>query len=260
MGHERIGALPHSKRWRDIVAQIATASGSASDVADLAKSTVENVRSRFRSLHSDDGVIAAFQFLVALAKSATGGAQPTEPHAPAIDLDKNPSTLRLVAELRSWVDDHQESTEYGDIAKKAAADAIALWSEQQKQQPTLFPHEGDSREVWRRADNGAGFCEVARLFFSKFTERYLNYFLGREASAVLAGAGERDRLASQLQEHVDGVSKYAFETSRITQSFAAGWFNLHAQDRVPSKGELESFLSVAFGKMREELLREASRG
>ena len=144
------------------------------------------------------------------------------------------------------------------MAKKAAADAMAFWSEQQKQQPTLFPHEGDSGEVWRRANNGAGFCEVARLFFSKFTERYLDYFLGREASAALADAGERDRLASQLREHVDGVSKYAFETSRITQSFAAGWFNRYARDRVPSEDELERFLSVAFGKMREELMREAS--
>lgn len=260
MGHERVGTLPHSKPWRDVVSQIASLSGSASDVQDLARSTVENVRNQFRSLHQDDGVVAAFQFLVVLSKLPPSGAEPTEPHVPVIDLDKNPSTLRLVAGLRSWVDDHRESAEYADIAKKAAADAIVLWSERQKQQPALFRHEGDTREVWRRANSGAGFCEVARLFFSKFTERYLNYFLGREASAALAGAGERDRLASQLQEHIEGVSRYAFETSRITQSFAAGWFNRHARDRNPPKEELEAFLSIAFGKMREELKREASRG
>ena len=113
-------------------------------------------------------------------------------------------------------------------------------------------------EIWRRANNAEGFCEVARLFFSKFTERYLNYFLGREASAVLANAGEREQFASQLREHVDTVSKFAFETSRITQSFAAGWFNRHARDQAPSLDELEGFLSIAFGKMREGLMREAS--
>lgn len=256
MGHERVGALPHTKLWRDVVAQIAASSGSEADVAGLARSTIENVRSRFRRLHRDDGVLAAFQFLVALSRSAS--AETGTSSRLDIDLDSNPSTLRIVAELRSWVDSHQESTEYAEIAKKAAADSIALWSEQQKQQPALFPHEGDSKEIWRRAYNGAGFCEVARLFFSKFTERYLNYFLSREASAVLNDAGERDRLSSQLQEHVDGVSKYAFETSRITQSFAAGWFNRHARDRAPSEEELEGFLSMAFGKMREEMMREAS--
>ena len=52
--------------------------------------------------------------------------------------------------------------------------------------------------------------------------------------------------------------KFAFETSRITQSFAAGWFNRYARERAPTKAELEGFLSVAFGKMREELMREAA--
>ena len=73
----------------------------------------------------------------------------------------------------------------------------------------------------------------------------------------MASISDRDRLATQLREHIDGVSRFAFETSRITQSFAAAWFNNHARDRYPSKDESRGFLSFAFGKMREELKREA---
>ena len=258
MGHERTGALPHSKRWRDVVAQMASSSGTADEVAGLANSTLENVQKQFRNLYKDEGVVAAFQFLIMLAKSASSSEFSKESHIPSIDLDQNPSTLRLVAELRSWVDDQESSKEYADIAKKASADTIVLWHEQQMQQPSLFPVDGDSRDVWRRMDNGASFCEVARLFFSKFTERYLNYFLEREASAVSTNIHLRDEIDVRLREHVDGVSKYAFETARITQSFAAGWFNNHARQGVPSKEESQRFLSIAFGKMQEELLREAS--
>lgn len=261
MGHERVGALPHSKQWRDVIAQLAASSGSDYDVADIARSTLDNVRNQFRRIHRDQGVVAAFQFLVALsiATSATSPVSaPGYPDPADLGLTSNPSTLRLVAELRSWVDAHRQSTEYAEISKKAAADAIALWSERQQQQPALFSDRGDSAEIWRRANTGDGFCEVARLFFSKFTERYLNYFLGREASAELGNAGERDQFAYLLRGHIDDVSKFAFETSRITQSFAAGWFNSHARDRAPSVDELEGFLGVAFGKLREELMREAS--
>ena len=257
MGHERVGALPHSQRWRDIVAQMESSSGSAEEVAALAKATLENVQARYRKLDKDDGVVSAFQFLIALAKSSSIVDWQTDSLAPAIDLDKNPSPLRLVAELRSWVDAHENSKEYAEIAKKASADVIMLWSEKQTQQLTFFSYENDSKYVWQKADNGPGFCEVARLFFSKFTERYLNYFLEREASAVLASSRERENLGSQLQEHIDSVSKYAFETSQITQSFAAGWFNLHAHNQIPPKEEIRPFLSRAFGKMREELRREA---
>ena len=71
MGHERVGALPHSKPWLDVVAQVASYSGSEGDVAAIAKSTIDNVRNQFRRVHRDEGVIAAFQFLVALSKAAS---------------------------------------------------------------------------------------------------------------------------------------------------------------------------------------------
>ena len=257
MGHERVGALPHTKRWRDVVGQLAESSGSPEDVAAIASDILENVRVQLRKIHTDDGVVAAFQFLVALTKSASSEGQVEASLSPRIDFAGSPSTLRLIGQLRSWVEAQGGSREYGDIAAKASADAISLWSSQQSMQGSLFTGPGDPREIWQRADNGAGFCEVSRLFFSKFTERYLNYFLEREASASMGSISDRDRLATQLREHVDGVSKFAFETSRITQSFAAGWFNIHARDRYPSIDESRGFLSLAFGKMREELKREA---
>ena len=257
MGHERVGALPHTKKWRDVVTQLGESSGSRDDVAAIADAVLQNVRVQFRKIHSDDGVVAAFQYLVALTKTASLRNVGDASFSPTIDLEGSPSTLKLIGQLRSWVEAQGGSREYADIAAKASADAISLWSAQQNMQASLFTGPGDPRDIWQRADNGAGFCEVSRLFFSKFTERYLNYFLEREASASMASVSERDRFASQLRDHVDDVSKFAFETSRITQSFAAGWFNNYASDRYPSKDESRGFLSVAFGKMREELRREA---
>lgn len=257
MGHERGDALPHSKRWRDVVNQLAEWSGSQHELEELAAATLRNVSSKFRSLHTDDGVVAAFQFLLALAKNASSGNLPEQSYMPDVDLSDDPSSLRLVGELRSWVNDQQDSQEYADIAAQASSDAIVIWSEQKKKQLTIFESDNLSKDVWRQADNGAGFCEVSRMFFSKFTERYLNYFLDREASAVMKHAQDRDQFSSRLRTHIDDVSRFAFETSRITQSFAAGWFNNHARDQIPSKSQFKGFLSIAFGKMREELIREA---
>jgi len=258
MGHERVGLLPRTKPWRSIVAQISQIPSSESDVADLANTTLTNVRTQFRRIHKDEGIIAAFQFLVALCTlESSSTIQPQ--HAPAIDLDSNPSPLRLAADLHAWVEAHSESLEYANIAQKAATDTIALWSEQQKQQPNLFDQYNRATEVWRKASTGTGFCEVARIFFAKFTERYLNYFLEREASAVLPGVKERDQFAAHLRNHIDAVSKHAFETAKIAQSFAAGWFNKHAREAIPSNRKVESFLALAFGKLRDELQRESSQ-
>jgi len=60
----------------------------------------------------------------------------------------------------------------------------------------------------------------------------------------------------QIRDQIDAVSKHAFETARITQSFAAGWYNRHAREGVPTDEEITGFLAIAFGKLREDLRRE----
>ena len=171
--NEGVGALSHSKRWRDVVAQLAESSGSREDVAAIANAILKNVRIRFRNIHLDNGVIAAFQCLVALPKSASAEDINANSISPKIDFEGNPSTLKLIVQLRAWLESQKDSNEYAVIAMKASADAISRWSAEQSQQATLFTSSVDASEIWQRADSGAGFCEVSRLFFSNFTERYL---------------------------------------------------------------------------------------
>ena len=252
MGHERSGVLPSSRRWRSVVDQIAEFPEEG-NVSDVAKATISNVRKQFLQIHRDDGVIAAFGFLIALSRASVSD----QSERLYVDLSSNPSTLRISVNLSNWVRAHTDSFEYADIAQKAATDAVSKWTRQQQLQQTIFPDYSNAVEVWRKAGDGRGFCEVARLFFAKFTERYLNYFLEREASAVMPSLQKRDEFSDQLEKHIDAVSDHAFETARIAQSFAAGWYNNHAREEMPSKPEIERFLNKAFGKIREELMRES---
>jgi methionine-rich copper-binding protein CopC len=257
VGHERVGLLPRTKSWRAVIDAIGQALESRQNLAHLANITIENVRSRLFRVHEDAGVTAAFRFLVELS-SPSSAHQTLIEAEPVIDLSGDPTPLQLAMQLRHWVAADKESAEYADLAQKAATDAIAEWTTRQKQQPTLFSDEGHAVEVWRNAQSAAGFCEVARLFFANFTERYLNYFLEREASATLPTVQDRERFASELRAHVEEISHHAFETSKIAQSFAAGWYNNHVKNEMPSNPQIQRFLATAFGKIREELQRERS--
>jgi hypothetical protein len=251
MGHIRIGVLPKTQRWQDIIQQIAGKHVSEAEVADIAQQTIQNVRSRFRHIMRDNGVLAAFQFLVNLAVAS----REENPQAwllnIGIELPDDPTPLSFAKAVSAWIDLQRDSFEYSEIAQRAAGDAISNWyRENQLTTESLFKSLEDPFEVWRKAGDGAGFCELSRLFFAKFTQRYLSYFLDREASAALGDFGQ------QLERHIDAVSLHAFETAEITQSFAAGWFNRHATEGVPSEEDIQTFLFTAFGKMRAELQRE----
>lgn len=262
MGHERVGTLPKTRKWRTLVGQVADFGVPNSTVTapDIAGQTIHNVRSRFRNAHNDPGINAAFEFLIILAVAARSEDPWETLLESGIEVPDEPTALSFAKAASIWISGNQDSLEYGKIARGAASDAIASWHyENRTSQENLFEFTDSSFEVWRMASNGAGFCELARLFFASFTERYLGYFLEREASAALSNIDDRDLLGKQLEDHIDDISQHAFETAKITQSFAAGWFNSNAKETVPDREAIGGFLWLAFGKIREELLREGAK-
>jgi len=257
MGHERLGLLPKTKRWSVIVEELAGSMVPQKKVESVARETIRNIQGRLFQVNEDSGVIAAFKFIVALSVSAQYSDSLDFLHSLGIVIGSNASPYFVAKAIHSFVSTHLGSPEYGNLAQSAAVDAISVWHNDNRNQLRLFDTGRDSLEVWRKTGGGAGFCELSRLFFAKFTERYINYFLERVLSSTAESISDREELNQRLSEHVEVMSKHAFETAKITQSFAAGWFNKYADRTVPSDEEIKRFLRIAFGKLTEELGRDA---
>lgn len=260
MGHERIGILPKTRQWRQVVQNISEFSFDNNNIADITQNTIRNVRSRFDQVHKDAGIQSAFEFFVLL----TAASKSKDPYnylsRNGISVPKDFTPLQLSKSLNNWVSINKESYEYGAFAAQSAVDTISDWYRFKKSnQFSLFDTEENPFETWRKASNGAGFSDLARYFFTNFTQRYLKYFLEREASAYSSSIEIRESFNSQLEKHVEEISKHAFETTKITQSFAAGWYNKNVKDEIPSRNKIAGFLSIAFGKLKGELLREESK-
>lgn len=247
MGHERLGTLPKTRKWQAIVSDVASGEVGTSDVSHVAAATLNALGERYAHLATDDSIQTAFAFLVELARDAKA------PASKQNLADRNP--LALVSELLARTRFTAGSLEVRELANRAAADAIAAWYAEKSIQAELFG-ELSPRNRWRNLGTGAGFCELSRQYFSKLTERYLAYFLEREISAALPNLAARNDFQRRLQEHIGDVSRHSFETAKITQSFAAGWFNKNVMQDLPNDVEVRRFLSYAFSKLREDLRRE----
>jgi len=256
MGHERVGILPRRKPWNEIVSLLRLAlEDEFTKTASLVSQTLAEVKNRYRRLHQDSGVQAAFAYLIALSTSKL----PSVEGLASVDtkLEKNPSPLRITVDLANWVKLHTNSPEYAELACRAAADTISYWSREKSNQQLLFGDSTNAIHIWGDTD-GRAFSSISRTFFAKLTERYVRYFIERNASAESPSLQSRQRLEAALSAHFDEISRHAFETTKITQSFAAGWFNKNTKTERPGDKKISGFLAVAFGKLQEELSREGN--
>lgn len=257
MGHERLGALPKSKAWRLIVAEMAGFALGNSEIYSIAKNTLQQVQRQFSNLESDPSIKSAFEFLLQVSYAF-------QKNDPIGYLTENKilsgeelSALKLARAINNYKKEEVVSKEYQTFARQAAIDAINNWYYINLDRgQTLFSEGIDSESILRKAADGSGFCELSRLYFSKFTERYLKYFLEREASSVITNINDRKKFNEELEKHVSQISKHAFETSKIAQSYSAGWFNKNVKGNYPEEKEIQGFLSYALGKMKGELLQE----
>jgi hypothetical protein len=257
MGHERVGYLPKTQRWRTVVETIGNFNSQKDNVKEIAVQTTKNVRNRFRDIEEDKGVFAAFKYLIALSHSSKLPNQEAFLLQHGIKLPRGFNIFDLTQSIQNYVSKNIQSKEYSTFATQSMIDTVSAWTKANQVQQTLFfDSDSSTSDVWRKAANGASFCELSRLFISKFTERYLKYFLEREASSSIKNVYERSQFNHKLEQHVNEISQHAFETSKIVQSFSAGWYNGYVKDKLPDDKKIRGFLSFAFQKMNSELLRE----
>jgi len=260
MGHKRYGYLPKTKPWERIVKELGDFTIENNDVSTIARQTLQNVEKRFRRLGEDPSIHSSFEFLLQISHAF----QQNDPigylKANGILEQDELSVLKLGRALKKYKKDEVVSQEYQTFSRQAAIDAINQWYKANADAGVSLFNEGiDNEQVFRNIGKAGGFSDLTREYFSSFTERYLKYFLEREASTKISNINEREQFNREIEKHVDDISKHAFETTKITQSFAAGWFNKFAKTAIPTERQITKFLSYAFDKMRSELLLEESK-
>ena len=256
MGHVRTGFLPKTAQWNAIIEKLSLFDGDTSVVPKIASDTLTAIRNIYKTMPFDESVIKAIRYLANLALSAKQADQIAFLNSHGYLVDSSLSLFSLVTSAQRLISTENGSLEINKIAKDSVMQAIITYQEKhQSNQLDLFGNEPQT--PLRQIGNGAAFCELARTFFAIFTERQIKYYIEREAARAINNFGELERFTAALSEQSNAIADHAFETSKIMQSFAAGWFNNHSSTSSPSDKEVQDFLRKSFEKMREEFRREA---
>jgi hypothetical protein len=256
MGHVRTGFLPQTKKWNAIVEQLTLFDGDVSIVTSIANETLNAIKKKYESMPFDESVHKAILFLATLAFSAKQTDQVAYLRDKGYSVDDKLSLFSIISSAQKLINTENGSLEVNKIAKDSAMQAIVKYYEiHQNNQLSLWGD--DSRSPIQAAGSGAAFCELARSFFSNFTDKQIKYYIERVAASSINDYDKLNKFSVALTAQSNAITDHAFETSKLVQSFAAGWFNKYSISNPPSESQITGFLRHSFEKMREEFRREA---
>lgn len=256
MGHIRLGRLPRTRKW-DQVVSLLVAGRPAEEIAAASAAAAE---AALRGAHSDAALGHAFWLITQIPFAARSSDFTVSLERLGMQAGPNPTLMAVVGSLTEAVDRHVARggirTDLGEMAQLAAAESLAAVAGQGL--PSLFgPTPDDVKLAIGRLAAPNRFAALAREFFARLTTRYLDYFLSCEISNHV-GPG---RGLNSIDDHTAfnaALDQYCREASRIVEAFAGGWFSKTHFEGGITPEKARNFAYVSFKKIQNELRRRGA--
>jgi hypothetical protein len=254
MGHVRLGTLPRSKRWRDVIGLLES-DASLQDVAEAAARASESDLSQ-ASAHPLFQYVTSLLVKLPLAARAPGFEDGLE--RLGIGRHNGASLAALLSGIDKAIErrafEGGRSSDAGELARAALLESLS--ENLRGRLPTLFePTPQEVRKALAGFAGGDRFAQLARDFFARLTGRSLDWYLSREL-ANHTGPGRRFDTDADRTAFQGALADHTYEASRIVEAYAGGWYGKTVwQKQSLSQDAINDFTRYAFKKMRSELGR-----
>src|SRR5260370_12214107 len=260
MGHTRLGTVPKTRKWNELVNQIA-GPGLTGDVATaavkvgaIAAQTLDATQKGLDRAAADPGVRYAFYLLtqVALASRTSDWEGSLKEHG--IRLSNDSAFFDFTAEVQDAIDRYvgqnpSGATDLSEIAQQSAGEAITSLAGPR----TVSLFSGNSADVQnaiRSVSTKKGFGELGQRFFGIFVARFLNFYLSRVTAASLGSPRLRD--LGDVAQFNDALRIHCDQSALIVRDFCGEWFSKTVYREGIDLKNTSIFLPVAFWKIRIE--------
>lgn len=260
MGHTRLGTIPKTRKWNELVEQVAGAgltgdTATAADISSIAAQTLDAAQKSLDRAADDPGVRYTFYLLtqVALASRTSNWERALGEHG--IHLPHDSTVFDFTAEVQDAIDRYisrhsSGGTDLGEIAQQSVGEAITSLAGMRT--VSLFGgSSADMQNAMRSLSTKKGFGELGQRFFGRFVSRFLNFYLSRITAATLGGSrlsdlGDIAQFNNALRSHCD-------QSARIVRDFCGEWYSKTEYQKGIDLENASGFLAVALKKLRTEL-------
>jgi len=258
MGHIRIGRLPATRRWRELIGLIS----EAGEVSRVAEATTHAWGLAFNKVRNDPGFREAVYLLTQVGAAGKSKDPAKQLDAAGLDVGHAGSAVEVAVALSQAMERRiqgaHERSDFGELAQRALISAVTERLQEEIGPRLIQPGPQELRSAVKECGKAKGFSELSKAFFARLTNECLNYFLSKTLPAQV---GERRRFANteQLAEFEKAMRTHCSEAAEIVGDYSADWLskNYYESGGNIGRDEAEKFGWYGLEKIRQELEERA---
>jgi len=260
MGHIRLGRLPKTLAWRDVIGLLDT---EPDDAASIASATVRAADARLRKLANDPSLAYSVWLLVRVMTAARSDNFHAELNRLGIPVSGETSSLGLVAQIGDRARDELAQFDTSGHAREIAAQSLRQTLHDtvlQTGADMFMASSEDAQRALRSYSTQARFGELLRRYFATFMSRTLRSVVERELTNHV-GRGHAMANASESVEFLQQLDRHVWQVSRIVEDFSGGWYsklNWETGGEI-TQAETQGFVAHAPRYPEQESLPSVSR-
>jgi hypothetical protein len=252
MGHIKLGNLPRTRKWQQVVALIEGGAGTV----QIANATITAAEQGFKLAAEDKGLVDTIWLLTQLPLAAKSEDFGQALQSVGLDVSDSPGLMEVLGAFSDAIDkkltNNGGRTDLGEMAQMAATETMSQIIGSRTQ--SLFGTTSDDvKNAFSKVATNKQFSIFARDFFARLTNKCLDYFVSKAVSHHL-GEGKRFRTLAQQGEFIKALGTHSREASKIIEEFSGGWFSkTNWEKKGISRKDAAGFTHVAMKKIVAEL-------
>jgi len=257
MGHIRLGVLPKTKRWKEVISLL----GFSDDPGLIADKTAEAAEKGLELAKSDEGIVQTIFLLIKTIYAAKEKDFDAGLREIGISVSPDASLLDVVSGFDDSLDrqlrDQGKRTDLAEMARQSALDTLMELAGSAAGNLFGVSKETTQAEL-KKYSTTKEFGRVGQTFFGKFLNRFLDYHLSRELPNHI-GQNQTFKNVQECDAFKHSLSLHCLQTARIVKEFSGCW-----PSAADYRGNLDltnirtRFLPVAIKKIRAELKQRSS--
>jgi hypothetical protein len=257
MGHVRLGQLPRTRKWLQVVDLIRGGAGTV----QVANATITAAEIGLGRAAQDTGVVETVWLLTRLPLAARSADFVVALRECGLAVGDSPGLMEIVGCVTQAVDAKMPNckgrTDLGEMAQMSAVETLTgVLGGRLRSLFETTPE--DIRSAFSSLATNKQFSTFAKDFFARFTNKCLDYFLSK-ALTHHVGEGQRFRTLAEQGQFMSALDRHCREAASIVEEYSGGWFskkNWETGGEI-TRADIAAFTGYAMTKLTAELKQGA---